>query len=120
MREDRKLELEKGRVKDVLLGTDAVGDGVVGEGSVGEMVEQERRLRKTAQRGVVKLFNAVRAAQVKGEEAAKKGGAPGRKKERVTEMSKVGFLELIAGGGATGTGTGTRKGMAKEVVIEES
>lgn len=120
LREDRKLELEKGRVKDVLLGTDAVGDGVVGEGSVGEMVEQERRLRKTAQRGVVKLFNAVRAAQVKGEEAAKKGGAPGRKKERVTEMSKVGFLELIAAGGATGTGTGTRKGMAKEVVIEES
>lgn len=120
LREDRKLELEKGRVKDVLLGTDAAGGGVVGEGSVGEMVEQERRLRKTAQRGVVKLFNAVRAAQVKGEEAAKIGGAPGRKKERVTEMSKVGFLELIAGGGATGTGTGTRKEKAKEVVIEES
>lgn len=122
LREDRKLELEKGRVKDVLLGTDAAGDGVVGEGIVGEMMEQERRLRKTAQRGVVKLFNAVRAAQVKGEEAAKKGGAPARKEKRVTEMSKVGFLELVAGGGATGSGAGTGmgKGKAKEVVIEES
>lgn len=114
------MELEKGRVKDVLLGTDAVGGGAEGEGSVGEMMEQERRLRKTAQRGVVKLFNAVRAAQVKGEEAAKKGGAPGRKENRVTEMSKVGFLELIAGGGPTGNGTGTGKRKAKEVTIEES
>lgn len=103
-----------------MLGTDAVGDGVLGEGSVGEMVEQERRLKKTAQRGVVKLFNAVRAAQVKGEEAAKEGGAPGRKKERVTEMSKAGFLELVAGGKAAVTGTGTGNGKAKEVVIEES
>lgn len=120
LREDRKLEFEKGRVKDVLLGTDAVGSGVVGEGSVGEIMEQERRLRKTAQRGVVKLFNAVRAAQVKGEEAAKKGGAPGRKKERVTEMSKVGFLELVAGGGATGPGMGPGKGKGNKAVIEES
>lgn len=124
LREDRRLELEKGRVKDVLLGTDAAGNGVKGEGSVGEMMEQERRLRKTAQRGVVKLFNAVRAAQVKGEEAAKEGGAPVRKEKRVTEMSKVGFLELVAGGGATGSGTGTGTGMGKgktkEVVIEES
>ncbi|MCJ1467506.1 hypothetical protein MMC07_006131 [Pseudocyphellaria aurata] len=119
MRADRKLELEKGRVKDVLLGTDLVGEAGLGEGSVGEMVEQERRLRKTAQRGVVKLFNAVRAAQVKGEEAAKEGGAPGRKKERVTEMTKAGFLELVAGGGET-TGTGTIKGKAKKVMIEES
>lgn len=100
----------------MLLGTDAVGDGVVREGGVGEMVEQERRLRKTAQRGVVKLFNAVRAAQVKGEEAAKQGGASGRKKERMAEMSKAGFLELVAGGGVTGTG----REKSKKTVIEES
>lgn len=98
LREDRKLALEKGRVKDVLLGTDAKGtEG--GDGSVGEAMELERRLRKTAQRGVVKLFNAVRAAQVKGEEAARQGGAAGRKRERVGEMSRQGFLELVAGGG---------------------
>lgn len=111
LREERKLALEKGRVKDVLLGTDANGSGAADEraGTVAEAVELERRLRKTAQRGVVKLFNAVRAAQVKGEEAARQGGAPGRRKERVGEMSRQGFLELVAGGG---------KG--KKVVVEEA
>lgn len=81
-------------MKDVLLGTDA---GV----SVEEMMEEEKRLRKTAQRGVVKLFNAVRQAQVRAEEAAKesKGVTRGRREEKVGEMSKKGFLELVAGGG---------------------
>lgn len=102
LREERKLAMEKGRVKDVLLGTDAprrpgaAGEGV---GTAEAAMALERRLRKTAQRGVVKLFNAVRAAQIKGEEAARQGGAPGRKKERVEEMSRQGFLELVAGGG---------------------
>ena len=48
--------------------------------SVAETMELERRLKKTAQRGVVKLFNAVRAAQVRAEEAegkAKRGGVVG-------------------------------------------
>ena len=103
MKEDRKLALEKGRVRDVLLGTDNKNaNGENGQGTVGEMQEEERRLRKTAQRGVVKLFNAVRAAQMKGEEAAKKGGTLGRKKERVDEMSKKGFLELTAGDNING------------------
>ena len=116
LRDDRKKDLERGRVKDVLLGTDApkvAADGSMateGEArqglSVGEIQEQEKRLRKTAQRGVVKLFNAVRAAQVKGEEAARnaKGGGRDRKQERVGEMSKQGFLELVAGGGAVEKG----------------
>lgn len=99
LREDKKLALDKGRVMDVLLG-DAVGqDGGEVDGQAALIKEQEKRLRKTAQRGVVKLFNAVRAAQIKGEEAARQGGAAGRKKERVAEMSKKGFLELVAGGG---------------------
>ncbi len=66
----------------------------------------ERLLRKVAQRGVVKLFNAVRAAQVKAVEAervVKKEGVVGvkRKEEKVTEMSKKGFLDLIASGGGS-------------------
>ena len=81
-----------------MLGTDA---GV--EGEVGAMIEEEKRLRKTAQRGVVKLFNAVRQAQVRGEEARREakvgGGSRGRKEEKVGEMSKKGFLEMVAGGG---------------------
>jgi hypothetical protein len=97
MREERKAELDRGRVKDVLGGNDR---------DIGVTLELEKRLRKTAQRGVVKLFNAVRAAQVKGEEAARearKAGVvgEGRRKEKVNEMSKKGFLDLIAGGGNT-------------------
>ena len=95
------------------MGSKGDENGDTGEGANGSaamVAEQEKRLRKTAQRGVVKLFNAVRAAQVKGEEAArearKKGvvGA-GRREEKVTEMSKKGFLDLIAGGGNGRVGT---------------
>ncbi|KAK7530130.1 Rrp15p-domain-containing protein [Phyllosticta citricarpa] len=97
MRDEKKAQLEKGRVKDVLgLQTTDI--------STQEIQEEEKRLKKTAQRGVVKLFNAVRAAQVKGEQAAreaKKTGVVGmdKREEKVTEMSKKGFLDLIAGGG---------------------
>ena len=106
LREDRTKDLERGRVRDVLLekhGSVPNDGGDTGEGpSVGKMQEQEKRLRRTAQRGVVKLFNAVRAAQVKGEEAARHAKSNGRdrKQERVGEMSKQGFLDLVAGGGA--------------------
>ncbi|KAL9103835.1 MAG: hypothetical protein Q9163_001155 [Psora crenata] len=112
LREEKREALERGRVKDVLLGTDRPGagpekgdgarGGISGEQSVGEMMEFERRLRKTAQRGVVKLFNAIRQAQVKAEEARAQGGARGRKEERVEEMTKKGFLEMIAAGGGGG------------------
>jgi len=99
LRTDKQHAMEKGRVKDVL----GLESTVV---STGEIAEHERRLRKMAQRGVVKLFNAVRAAQVKGEEA-KRGvervdgethivGADGRT-ERVNEMSKKGFLDMLVG-----------------------
>ena len=106
LRDDKKKGLEKGRVKEVLLGKDGSTPNDCGENgselSVGEMQEQEKRLRKTAQRGVVKLFNAVRAAQVKGEEAARnaKSGGRDRRQERVGEMSKQGFLDLVGGSGA--------------------
>ncbi|KAL6722191.1 pre-60S ribosomal particles component [Lecanora helva] len=119
LREDKKAALEKGRVKDVLLGTDipGVGDGGEEGGGVGGMLEEEKRLKKVAQRGVVKLFNAVRQAQVKGEEAARgsKGATRARKEEKVGEMSKKGFLELVAGGGKAG---GAKRMEGKQ--IEES
>lgn len=118
MREERKVAMEKGRVKDVL-GASTAFDARNGHGtgenvpSVQETMELEKRLRKTAQRGVVKLFNAVRAAQVKGEEAAKEARqkgvvGQGRREEKINEMSKKGFLDLIAGGG------GLRKGEIEE------
>jgi hypothetical protein len=118
LREEKKAALEKGRVKDVL-GASTAFDARNGHGtgedlpSVQETMELEKRLRKTAQRGVVKLFNAVRAAQIKGEEAAREARqkgvvGQGRREEKINEMSKKGFLELIAGGG------GLKKGEIEE------
>lgn len=120
LRPEKKALLEKGRVKDVLLGTAvgseeaAEGEGGIEEAGKAEKVrEEEKRLKKTAQRGVVKLFNAVRMAQVRGEEARKEALGKGmvgakRREERVGEMSKKGFLELVAAGGGKGKG-GTGK-----------
>lgn len=94
---EKRALLEKGRVKDVL--------GLENEEvATGEVMEEEKRLKKTAQRGVVKLFNAVRAAQVKAEtamKAAKEEGVVGlgKREERMNEMSKQGFLDLISSGG---------------------
>ena len=93
LRHERKEDLERGRIKDVL---------GLNSGQAGEVAEEEKRLRKIAQRGVVKLFNAVRAAQVKAEQAAKeerKKGTIGmtNREEKVNEMSKQGFLDLIGG-----------------------
>lgn len=106
MREDKKAAMDKGRVKDVR-GASTAFDSAMADGEPTETVqaimEEEKRLRKTAQRGVVRMFNAVRAAQIKGEMAAKQARQTGvvghgRREERVNEMSKQGFLELISGG----------------------
>ncbi|KAL4870212.1 hypothetical protein BDV12DRAFT_166402 [Aspergillus spectabilis] len=93
LRAEKKEELDRGRVRDVR--------GIV-TGQAGVVAEEEKRLRKIAQRGVVKLFNAVRAAQVRGEEAAKeerKKGTVGmgEREKTVNQVSKQGFLELISG-----------------------
>lgn len=93
MRAEKKEELDRGRIRDVL---------GVKRGLAGPVAEEEKRVRKMAQRGVVKLFNAVRAAQVRGEEAAKderKKGTigMGEREKAANEVSKQGFLELING-----------------------
>ncbi|KAJ9134287.1 Ribosomal RNA-processing protein 15 [Pleurostoma richardsiae] len=125
LREQRRLAMEKGRVRDVLVATreeavavdPATGEekAVVVEGeTVGQILETERRLRKVAQRGVVKLFNAVRAAQVKATEAERLNRSEGvlgvgKREEKITEMSRKGFLDLIASGGG-----GLKKGGLEE------
>jgi len=57
-------------------------------------------MKKTAQRGVVRLFNAVRASQIKGEQALleAKGLPRAEREEKVKEMSREGFLNLIKSG----------------------
>ncbi|KAL3247170.1 hypothetical protein ABHI18_012493 [Aspergillus niger] len=93
LRAEKKEELDRGRIRDVM---------GLQRGQAGGVAEEEKRLRKIAQRGVVKLFNAVRAAQVRGEEAAKaerKKGTVGidEREKAVNEVSKQGFLDLISG-----------------------
>ncbi|KAI8933015.1 hypothetical protein NX059_009664 [Plenodomus lindquistii] len=100
---ERKAAQDKGRVKDVL----GLNDPNI---STATTSAKEKDLRRTAQKGVIKLFNAVRAAQVKGEEAerqVKEGGhvGMGTREEMVKEMSKQGFLDMITGGKAPKEGS---------------
>ncbi|KAL5117358.1 pre-60S ribosomal particles component [Pleosporales sp. CAS-2024a] len=95
---EKKQAQEKGRVKDVL----GLEDTSI---STAEATAAEKALRRTAQKGVIKLFNAVRAAQVKGELAEKEAKANhvvglDKREEKVKEMSKQGFLDMITGGTA--------------------
>jgi fusion and transport protein UGO1 len=94
---EKKAAQEKGHVKDVLGLENS-------EVSTAAITGQEKALRRTAQKGVIKLFNAVRAAQVKGEMAEKEARAKGvvgmsKREENVKEMSKQGFLEQITNSG---------------------
>jgi fusion and transport protein UGO1 len=91
---ERKAARDKGRIRDVLGLNDT---------STAATSSKEKELRRTAQKGVIKLFNAVRAAQVKGEQAereSKAGMVVGmdKREEKVKEMSKQGFLDMLTGG----------------------
>ncbi|KAI0844580.1 Rrp15p-domain-containing protein [Daldinia vernicosa] len=102
LREQKRLAQEKGRVKDVLVG--AVDEDGKPETSTQEIQQTEKRLKKVAHRGVVMLFRAVREAQERAAEAerdTRKEGIVGvqRRQEKINEMSRQGFLDLIAGGG---------------------
>ncbi|KAL5462051.1 hypothetical protein PMIN06_001872 [Paraphaeosphaeria minitans] len=93
---EKRAVQEKGRVKDVL----GLNDPSI---STAATTAKEKELRRTAQKGVIKLFNAVRAAQVKGEQAereAREKGVVGlgKREEQVKELSKQGFLDMITGG----------------------
>lgn len=97
---EKRAAREKGRVKDVL----GLNETDI---STAEVTAKEKELRRTAQKGVIKLFNAVRAAQVKGEVAeqlSKEQNVVGlaKREEKVKEMSKQGFLDMITGGKAEG------------------
>ncbi|KAI1762478.1 Rrp15p-domain-containing protein [Hypoxylon sp. FL1150] len=103
MREQKRMAQEKGRVKDVLRGAVDYATGEA-ETTTQEIQQTEKRLRKVAHRGVVMLFRAVREAQERATEAekdARKDGIVGvqRRQGKVNEMSRQGFLDLIAGGG---------------------
>lgn len=78
---------------------------------VARTIERERTLRKTAQRGVVKLFNAIRAAQVSAGDGnasgagivVRQGAGVKKREEKAKELSKSSFLDLIKGGSTART-----------------
>ncbi|KAL7925528.1 Rrp15p domain-containing protein [Trichoderma austrokoningii] len=102
LKEQKRVALEKGRIKDVLVAT--IDESGEPEMTTSDILAIEKALRKTAQRGVIRMFNAVRAAQVQAADAEKsvrKEGVIGKntRDEKINEMSKKGFLDLIASGG---------------------
>lgn len=75
LREEKRLAMDKGRLRELVPTDD--------DEAAKNALEKEKMLRKVAQKGVVRLFNAVRAAQVKGEEAAR-----AMQKERVVGVKQ--------------------------------
>lgn len=85
LRADKLRYKDKARIKDVIPKDPELA---------GDVISREKTLRKTAQRGVVKLLNAIHNAQT----AALSTDAAGtdkRKAEASTEMSKEKFLDMI-------------------------
>ena len=72
IKEEKRKEKEKGRVRELIPKDD--------DQAAKKAMEKERALKSIARSGVARLYNAIRAAQVKGEEAqndAKKEGIVG-------------------------------------------
>lgn len=61
--------------------------------------QHEKELRKMAQKGVVKMFNAFTSVRERAMEAQGLGGSRAKKEEKATEMSKEGWLEYVGQGG---------------------
>lgn len=130
LRAEKKEKLEKGRIRDVLVPSHAnavAGKEGQDETTVAQLIATETRLRKTAQRGVVKLFNAVRQAQeraaaVQRASAGVDGLSAGlvgrtRKEENAIELSRDAFLGMINSGQPGTTGKGGKDGKAGKTKI---
>lgn len=95
----RELLAEKRQIQDRVRIRDLLPSASEPE-KVREIIEHERKLKKVAQRGVVKLFNAVLATQVKTrEEVGKTKVSLGKQEEMLNELSKSKFLDLVKAAG---------------------
>ncbi|CCG82039.1 Predicted protein [Taphrina deformans PYCC 5710] len=87
---------------------------VIGEtdDEMARSIEKERGMRKVAQRGVVRLFNAIRAAQLAAQDGeggderdertglrVRQGAGVKKREVKAQELSKSSFLDLIKSGG---------------------
>ncbi|WLF80546.1 pre-60S ribosomal particles component [Lodderomyces elongisporus] len=93
---EKKQFKDKHRVKQLL--------PVVGEGEdpsqVRSILDKEKQMKKIAQKGVVRLFNAILATQVRTNvEVSKEKVGQAKREELMNDVSKEKFLDLIAAAG---------------------
>lgn len=90
---DKAVLHDKHRVK-ILLPT--AEDGAKAR----EIIDKERKLKKVAQKGVVRLFNAVLSTQIEtNAEIGRERVGQTRKEELMNEISKEKFLDLVQAAG---------------------
>ncbi|KAL3235116.1 Ribosomal RNA-processing protein 15 [Nakaseomyces bracarensis] len=97
---EKKKLLNKTRKKEII--PLVSGDGQSGE-EIRNVIEKETRLRKIAQKGAVKLFNAILSTQVRTDKEASEGFTDiknrNEKKQLITEVSKEKFLDMVKAAG---------------------
>ncbi|KAI3404505.1 RRP15 [Candida oxycetoniae] len=93
---ERKQFHDKHRVKHLLPVAAENGDSL----NVRSTLEKEKQLKKLAQRGVVKLFNAILSTQIQtAQEVGKEKVGQAKREELMNDVSKEKFLDLIAAAG---------------------
>ena len=92
---EKKKLLGKARKTDII----PIASGEDRSENIRKVLENETALRKIAQKGAVKLFNAILATQVKTEKEVSENLSEIKnkeeKKELITEVSKEKFLDLV-------------------------
>ncbi|GMF04242.1 unnamed protein product [Ambrosiozyma monospora] len=95
---EKKQKMKAARVENLLPSADDDSE------SARLIMERERKFKKVAQRGVIKLFNAVLSTQTQTAQEVSKAGFIGgtKKKELLNEISKEKFLDLVQEAGSIG------------------
>lgn len=97
---EKKKLLNKTRKTDIL---PMVSDELHTGEEIRELIAKETKLRKIAQKGVVKLFNAILSTQVRTNKEVTDNMSDIRnrqeKRELITEVSKEKFLDLVKAAG---------------------
>lgn len=90
---EKKQIHDKHRIKNLLPSADEPE-------KVRTIIQNERQLKKVAQKGVVRLFNAVLSTQIKtNQELGQEKVGQAKKEELMNEISKEKFLDLVQAAG---------------------